>query len=82
MGFGGGQLYKFLHFETVNLLQRNKNARTIANKRAFLARTGCLLHPLKRWICPKSQDLGHFFGRYHQAHIFIGDAARLPSHRT
>jgi hypothetical protein len=61
MGFEGGQLYKFLHFETVNLLQRNKNTRTITNKRAFLARTPCLLHPLKRWICPKSQDLGHFF---------------------
>jgi hypothetical protein len=35
-GFGGGELYKFLHFETLNLLQRNKNTRTIANKRAFL----------------------------------------------
>jgi hypothetical protein len=35
-GFGGDQLYKFLHFETLNLLQRNKNTRTIANKRAFL----------------------------------------------
>jgi hypothetical protein len=27
----------------------------------FFAYTCCLLHPLKRWICPKSQDLGHFF---------------------
>jgi hypothetical protein len=35
-GFGGGELYKFLHFETLNLLQRNKNTRTIANRRAFL----------------------------------------------
>jgi hypothetical protein len=35
-GFGGGELYKFLHFETLNLLHRNKNTRTIANKRAFL----------------------------------------------
>ncbi|MFY9185216.1 MAG: hypothetical protein WBJ45_06785 [Limnohabitans sp.] len=26
----------FLHFETPNLLQRNKNTRTIANRRAFL----------------------------------------------
>ena len=36
MGFEGGELYKFLHFETLNLLHCNKNARTIANKRAFL----------------------------------------------
>ena len=36
----------------------------------FSARTPCLLHPLKRWIGPKSQDLGHFFGRYHQGHSF------------
>jgi hypothetical protein len=35
-GFGGDQLYKFLHFETLNLLQRNKNTRTITNRRAFL----------------------------------------------
>ena len=35
-GFGDDQLYKFLHFETLNLLQRNKNTRTIANMRAFL----------------------------------------------
>jgi hypothetical protein len=36
MGFGGGQLYKFLQMETVNLLRCNKKAITIANSRAFL----------------------------------------------
>jgi threonine dehydratase len=55
------------------LLQRNKNNRTIANKRAFLARTDCLLHPLKRWICPKSKDLGHFFWPLSSSSHFLGD---------
>ena len=36
MGFGGGQLYKFLQMETGNLLRCNKKAITIANSRAFL----------------------------------------------
>lgn len=27
----------------------------------FFACTVCLLHPLKRWICPKPQGSGHFF---------------------
>jgi len=27
----------------------------------FFACTLCLLHPLKRWICPKPKGLGHFF---------------------
>ena len=27
----------------------------------FFVRTDCLLHPLKRWICPQPQGRGHFF---------------------
>jgi hypothetical protein len=27
----------------------------------FFAHTPCLLHPLKRWICPQPQGWGHFF---------------------
>ena len=30
-----------------------------------MARTVCLLHPLKRWICPAPQGSGHFFRPYH-----------------
>jgi hypothetical protein len=52
------------------LVAPQQNSRRITNKR-FFARNCCLLHPLKRWICPKPQGLGHFFGRYDQGHTFL-----------
>jgi hypothetical protein len=35
-GLAGVQLYKFLQMDTANLLQCNKNTRTIEHRRAFL----------------------------------------------
>jgi hypothetical protein len=71
LGEGSGEKkFNFFWFENIKSAALQQITLKITNTRAFLARTLCLLHPLKRWICPKLQDLGHFFGRYHQAHTF------------